>query len=249
MVDYLGLKVRHVDSTDTGGSSYLIHVAHAAQAIAAGKCRVALDHARRPAALGGLERHPAAQLRRRVAGRAVRSALRRRDREHVRDVRDAAHARVRHDERAARLDQGRRFASCAAQSARDAARGGHRGGRGRLAGDRRSAAPPRLLRRERRRRRARRRASRDRARPEAAAGPADRRGGIGQRAVRRQGRPDLLRRGVVRPGCLRGGRHDPVRHQVRVDLRQLHDHRAHPARGPRLLRAKARAAGSWPTAT
>ena len=42
MVDYLGLKVRHVDSTDTGGSSYLIHVAHAAQAIALGKCNVAL---------------------------------------------------------------------------------------------------------------------------------------------------------------------------------------------------------------
>ena len=42
MVDYLGLKVRHVDSTDTGGSSYLIHVAHAAQAIALGKCSVAL---------------------------------------------------------------------------------------------------------------------------------------------------------------------------------------------------------------
>jgi acetyl-CoA C-acetyltransferase len=36
MVDYLNLKVRHVDSTDTGGSSYLLHVAHAAQAIAPG---------------------------------------------------------------------------------------------------------------------------------------------------------------------------------------------------------------------
>jgi acetyl-CoA C-acetyltransferase len=42
MVDYMGLKVRHMDSTDTGGSSYLVHVAHAAQAIAAGKCTVAL---------------------------------------------------------------------------------------------------------------------------------------------------------------------------------------------------------------
>jgi acetyl-CoA C-acetyltransferase len=42
MVDYLGLKVRHVDSTDTGGSAYLLHVSHAAQAIAAGKCNVAL---------------------------------------------------------------------------------------------------------------------------------------------------------------------------------------------------------------
>ena len=42
MVDYLGLKVRHVDSTETGGSSYVVHVSHAAQAIAAGKCNVAL---------------------------------------------------------------------------------------------------------------------------------------------------------------------------------------------------------------
>jgi acetyl-CoA C-acetyltransferase len=42
MIDYLGLRVRHVDSTETGGSSYLIHVAHAAQAIASGKCNVAL---------------------------------------------------------------------------------------------------------------------------------------------------------------------------------------------------------------
>ncbi|MDR5804852.1 thiolase domain-containing protein [Caballeronia sp. LZ001] len=42
MVDYMGLKVRHVDSTETGGSSYLIHVSHAAQAIASGKCEVAL---------------------------------------------------------------------------------------------------------------------------------------------------------------------------------------------------------------
>lgn len=42
MVDYLGLKVRHVDSTDTGGSAYIAHVSHAAQAIAAGKCNVAL---------------------------------------------------------------------------------------------------------------------------------------------------------------------------------------------------------------
>ncbi|MGZ3375967.1 MAG: thiolase domain-containing protein [Phenylobacterium sp.] len=43
MVDYMGLKnVRHLDSTETGGSSYIVHVGHAAQAIAAGKCSVAL---------------------------------------------------------------------------------------------------------------------------------------------------------------------------------------------------------------
>jgi acetyl-CoA C-acetyltransferase len=42
MVDYLGLRVKHIDSTDIGGSSYIAHVAHAAQAIAAGRCNVAL---------------------------------------------------------------------------------------------------------------------------------------------------------------------------------------------------------------
>src|SRR6476620_883694 len=42
MADYMGLKLRHMDSTDTGGSSYLIHVGHAAEAIALGKCKIAL---------------------------------------------------------------------------------------------------------------------------------------------------------------------------------------------------------------
>src|SRR4029077_1733997 len=42
MADYMGLKLRHVDSTETGGSSYVIHVGHAAEAIALGKCDVAL---------------------------------------------------------------------------------------------------------------------------------------------------------------------------------------------------------------
>src|SRR6201990_408221 len=42
MVDYLGLKVRHVDSTETGGFSSIIHLAQAAEAITAGKCSIAL---------------------------------------------------------------------------------------------------------------------------------------------------------------------------------------------------------------
>jgi len=59
MVDYMGLKVRHMDSTETGGSSYLLHVGHAAQAVAAGKCRIALvtlagrPRAARPGGGGG----------------------------------------------------------------------------------------------------------------------------------------------------------------------------------------------------
>ncbi len=42
MADYLGLNLRYLDSSDMGGSVYLSHVGHAAAAIAAGKCRVAL---------------------------------------------------------------------------------------------------------------------------------------------------------------------------------------------------------------
>jgi acetyl-CoA C-acetyltransferase len=42
MAEYLGLRCTHIDSTETGGSSYLVHVQHAAEAIAAGHCRVAL---------------------------------------------------------------------------------------------------------------------------------------------------------------------------------------------------------------
>ena len=42
LCDHLGIRPRYVDSTETGGSSYLAHVGHAAAAIAAGKCQVAL---------------------------------------------------------------------------------------------------------------------------------------------------------------------------------------------------------------
>ncbi len=42
MANYMGLNLKHIDSTDTGGSSYLVHVGHAAEAIATGRCNVAL---------------------------------------------------------------------------------------------------------------------------------------------------------------------------------------------------------------
>ena len=43
MAEYIGLnRLRHVDTTESGGSAYLLHVAHAAEAIAAGHCNVAL---------------------------------------------------------------------------------------------------------------------------------------------------------------------------------------------------------------
>ncbi|HKR91044.1 thiolase domain-containing protein [Novosphingobium sp.] len=43
MAEYLGLtNLRYADSTETGGSSYLLHVQHAVDAIRAGRCNVAL---------------------------------------------------------------------------------------------------------------------------------------------------------------------------------------------------------------
>ncbi len=42
MAEYMGLNLRHIDTTETGGSSYIAHVGHAVDAIAAGRCSVAL---------------------------------------------------------------------------------------------------------------------------------------------------------------------------------------------------------------
>lgn len=42
LIDYMGLNVNHMDSTELGGASYMAHISHAAQAIAMGKCSVAL---------------------------------------------------------------------------------------------------------------------------------------------------------------------------------------------------------------
>ncbi|MEX2555143.1 MAG: thiolase domain-containing protein [Actinomycetota bacterium] len=42
MAEYMGMRPRYVDTTESGGSSYVAHVGHAAAAIAVGKCRVAL---------------------------------------------------------------------------------------------------------------------------------------------------------------------------------------------------------------
>ena len=53
MADYLGLKhLSYVDSTETGGSSYVAHVGHASALIAAGKCSICLI------TLAGLPRQP-----------------------------------------------------------------------------------------------------------------------------------------------------------------------------------------------
>lgn len=54
MAEYIGLRnLRHVDTTESGGSAYLLHVAHAVEAISSGHCNVALiTMADRPLAAG-----------------------------------------------------------------------------------------------------------------------------------------------------------------------------------------------------
>lgn len=42
LAEYMGLNLKYTDTSETGGSSYQVHVGHAAAAIAAGKCSVAL---------------------------------------------------------------------------------------------------------------------------------------------------------------------------------------------------------------
>ena len=57
MAEYMGLNLRHVNSTETGGSSYIAHVGMAASAIATGRCKVALiTLAGRPRASKGKHR-------------------------------------------------------------------------------------------------------------------------------------------------------------------------------------------------
>jgi acetyl-CoA C-acetyltransferase len=62
MSEYLDLHPRVVDSTETGGSSYLVHVGHAAAAIAAGHCEIAL------VTMAGLARSGGQAPRARAAG-------------------------------------------------------------------------------------------------------------------------------------------------------------------------------------
>jgi len=53
VAEYLGLRLTHIDATDCGGSAPIVHLSHAAQAIAAGRCKVALiTLAGRPRAAG-----------------------------------------------------------------------------------------------------------------------------------------------------------------------------------------------------
>ncbi len=64
LVEYLGLTPKHIDGTECGGSAPILHVAHAAAAIATGRCRVALI------TLAGRPRAAMAEARAAAAGGA-----------------------------------------------------------------------------------------------------------------------------------------------------------------------------------
>ena len=53
LAEYLGIRPRWTDATNTGGSSFEIHLEHAANAIAAGQCDVAVvSYAQTPKSTG-----------------------------------------------------------------------------------------------------------------------------------------------------------------------------------------------------
>jgi acetyl-CoA C-acetyltransferase len=71
VAEYLGLKLSQVDSTECGGSAPILHVAHAAAAIKAGRCNVALiTLAGRPRAQM-IEAQAAAKAKELASGKAI----------------------------------------------------------------------------------------------------------------------------------------------------------------------------------
>ena len=237
--EYLGVHPTFVESTMTGGSSYEVHVEHAAAAIAAGVCDVVVSvYAATPRSdrtqgrRAGAAAPGGAQPDGRV-GPALRTA-------HadgpLRAGRGAPHARVRDDVRAARPDRGQHTRVGRPQPAGPLPRPDHHRRRPGLAPAGEPAASPRLLPRHRRRRRLRH--DQRRTCPVAAQAP-------GVRARRRHvhrphgHQPDArphhdAGRGVGRPR-LRDGRPRAGRRRRADGLRQLHHHRAPAPRGPRVL--------------
>jgi acetyl-CoA C-acetyltransferase len=236
MVDYMGMTLRHVDTTETGGSSYVVHVAHAAAAIAAGRCNVALiTLAGRPKAEGmatgtaprnyGAAPDVPFEL---PYGRPPSTCTPWWRMRHMHEygttseqlawIKVAASHHAQHNPHAMLRDVVTVQDVVGSPMIADPL---HRldccvisDGGGALVVVRPEIARQlkRPLVKVHRRRR------------------------VQARADRRQGRPaDLPRRGLDRTGSLRRSRREACRHPVRVDLRQLHDHRAAAAGRPGLL--------------
>ncbi len=110
LAEYLGIRPRYVDGTMVGGSSYELHVEHAAAAIAAGLCDVVVGvYAATPRSRPQAPRRGGGLRRRRPGDdgpqprRRVRAALRPPAADgRLRAGRQPPHGHLRHDRRAAR---------------------------------------------------------------------------------------------------------------------------------------------------
>ncbi len=120
MAEYMNLKLRHAESTELGGTPYITLASHAAEAIALGKCDVALiTLAGRPRS-EGMATGTAPRAREPNQPEAGWEAPYAIPTANGYAMRDAPHVRIRHHERAACLGQGRRLTPCPAQSERHA---------------------------------------------------------------------------------------------------------------------------------
>ena len=136
----LGITPRWIDGTGVGGTSFLLHVRHAAAAIRAGYARtVLITHGESGRSRVGASRYRMEAV---VARWAVRGAVRGvRPDDHVHHPAAAVHEGVRADARAARLRGGGPAAVGGQEPARGLPRPGHGRGRARLP-DRRLPVPP-----------------------------------------------------------------------------------------------------------
>ena len=238
MVEYMGLKPRHVDSTDIGGSSYVLHVGHAAEAIAAGKCKVALiTLAGRPRA-DGMATGTVPRSRGgtptpdepfefpygpTVVNMYAMCAMRHMHEfgttaEQLAWIKVAASHHAQYNEHALLRDVVTVEEVVNSPMISDPL---HRldccvitDGGGAIV-----VVAPEIA-----------------GQAQAAQGQADRRRGVREDPDGRQGRSHLLGRARQRRGGLRRGGREALRHEIRVDLRQLHHHRADAARGSGLRR-------------
>ena len=238
MAEYLGLRLSHVDTTETGGSSYLVHVGHAAEAIAAGTCSVALitlaglPRAARNTARGGTrnagfllatpEGSFEAPYGTTTVGMYALAARRHMyefgtTSEQLAEVKVAASHHAQYNPHAllrnvVTVDEVVESPLVADPLHRlDCCVVTDGGGALVVVSPEVAASFPPL-----------RQGARPRRGPEAHRG--------------RASRPHLHRRGLVGPAGVRRGRRHPGRHRLRLDLRLVHHHRARDHRGPRLLR-------------
>ena len=240
LAEYLGIHPTFTESTMTGGSSYEVHVEHAAAAIAAGRLRRRGQRLRRDAA-----RRPQPRAARcRAACRPVPNPMAEWEMPYGlrMPMGPYALAAARHmhefgttsEQLAAIAVSTREWA--ALQPPGPLPRPSHRRRRARLPAAGEPAAPPRLLPGHRRRRRLRHDERRAGALAAQAAGLRARRRHVHRsHGHQPDARPHHDARRRVRRPRLRHGGPRPGRGRRAHGLRQLHHHRAAPPRGPRLL--------------